>query len=323
MMVQCCLPGRRTCVHTPHPFAPTRRLLREVLGAAGVHAPCWEWPGSAWPSYYAWPTYLLLNCGYPTGRCVRAYAGGANATLLTCTAVVVWACPTYRDTIPLTDRHQSWLASGALCTCRVSGRTSALLGGPGVAWPSIGCCSAQPVTGRSVGAVVTTYYLLPAALSQVASCAARACRTCPARVARAPSHAQHATLKSCTRHRAVPVSSQSPQPSATPAPPCSNRVSVRQALRCSESTELTRSLFTGDGLHLSRPTLLPAVAASRYASPFSPTADGEPPHGSPRLVAAGRRCTAGRRCGRTRVMVCSVWDARNAPPSGTHQPWWF
>jgi hypothetical protein len=28
----------------------TRHLLREVLGAAGAHAPCWEWPGTAWPS---------------------------------------------------------------------------------------------------------------------------------------------------------------------------------------------------------------------------------------------------------------------------------
>jgi len=28
----------------------TRRLLRETLGSAGAQAPCWEWPGAAWPS---------------------------------------------------------------------------------------------------------------------------------------------------------------------------------------------------------------------------------------------------------------------------------
>ena len=28
----------------------TRRLLRETLGSAGAQAPCWEWPGTAWPS---------------------------------------------------------------------------------------------------------------------------------------------------------------------------------------------------------------------------------------------------------------------------------
>ena len=27
-----------------------RRLLREALGSAGSQAPCWEWPGTAWPS---------------------------------------------------------------------------------------------------------------------------------------------------------------------------------------------------------------------------------------------------------------------------------
>jgi hypothetical protein len=85
-----------------------------------------------------------------------------------------------------------------------------------------------------------------------------------------PSRAQPATRNIRTHHCAVPASSRSPQPSASPPPPRSKRALVWQTLRRCESTELTGCLFTGDAMHVSHPTLLPAVVGHRSTSRLSP-----------------------------------------------------
>ena len=41
--------GRGRIAGAPTPTPPNSMLPRGALGSAGAHAPCWEWPGTAWP----------------------------------------------------------------------------------------------------------------------------------------------------------------------------------------------------------------------------------------------------------------------------------